>query len=538
MLLINGNIYTVNEHQPRAEAIAVSGGTITAVGNNDDILRLKGKGTRVIDLAGKTVTPGLIEGHAHFMGVGYAKLQVDLIGVRSYEALIERVKNASGKVPPGTWITGRGWHQDKWDSISGGAVEGFPVHLLLSRAVPDHPVYLTHASGHAIFVNAKAMEIAGIDEQTPDPEGGEIIRDKDGAPTGIFVENAMGLIGQWIPENTPETDEKAFELAMEECLSHGITGFCDAGQGGEILDFYKEKLKEGAFRLRMYVMIDGGDDELLKKYFATGPQKDLGGGFLTIRSVKLFADGALGSRGAWLLQPYTDMPDSYGEAVTDSLRLHDVSERALIHGFQVCTHAIGDRANREMLNIYESVFKAHPDKAKDCRFRIEHAQHLDPADIPRFARLGVIPAMQAIHMSSDRPWAIERLGPGRIRAGAYVWQKLLKTGARIVNGTDAPVEPVDPVPCFYAAVSRRTLSGDPPGGFEPDQKMTRAQALKSYTLDAAYGLFQDTWKGSIAPGKAADFTVFDRDLMTIPEDEILKTRVVMTIVGGKVVWQK
>ncbi len=537
MLLINGNIYTVAEQQPKAEAVAVSGGRIVAVGRTDEILKWKGDGTHVLDLDGKTVTPGFIEGHAHFMGLGYAKMQVDLLGVSSYETLIERVKKAAGKQPPGTWITGRGWHQDKWDSISGGDVEGFPVHKLLSEAVPDHPVYLKHASGHAIFVNAKAMAVTGVDRHTESPEGGEIIRDKRGEPTGIFVENAMGLIGKWIPEETQEMIEQSFELAMNECLSCGITGFCDAGQGPEILNFYKRKLKEKAFKLRMYVMIDGNNDQLLKEYFATGPQNDMGDGFLTIRSVKLYADGALGSRGAWMLQPYTDMPDSYGEAVTDSLWLYEVSERSLTNGFQVCIHAIGDRANREVLNIYESVFEKHPEKAKNCRFRIEHAQHLDPADIPRFAALGVIPAMQAIHLSSDRPWAIDRLGPERVKY-AYAWQRLLKTGVRIVNGTDAPVEPVDPLPCFYAAVSRRTLDGEPPGGFEPDLKMTREQALRSYTIDAAYGLFQETWKGSVEPGKVADFTVFDRDIMTIPEEEILKTHVMMTIVDGKVMWKR
>lgn len=536
MLLINGNIYTVNDAQPAAEAVAVIQGHIVAVGSDTEILKWKDSKTRVIDLQGKTVTPGFIEGHAHFMGIGRAKLHVDLLGVSSYEQLISKVKEAVEKVPPGTWITGRGWHQDKWDSITGGDVEGFPVHELLSRATPDNPVYLSHASGHAALVNAKAMVVAGVTADTKFTDGGEIIRDGEGIPTGIFVENAMGLIGRHVPEDSPEMEERAFELATEECISKGITGFCDAGQGTEVLDFYKKKLKEGAFKLRLYVMLDGSDDQLLDNYFNAGPVLNDGDGFLTIRSVKLFADGALGSRGAWLLEPYTDMPGAYGQAVTDSARLGDVSERALVHGFQVCTHAIGDRANREVLNIYGTVFEKHPEKAKNSRFRIEHAQHLDPADIPRFAALGVIPAMQAIHMSSDRPWAIDRLGRERIEAGAYVWQKLLKTGAHIVNGTDAPVEPVNPLPCFYASVSRRTLSGYPLGGFEPDQKMTRAQALKSYTLDAAYGVFQEKWKGSIEPGRVADFTVFDHDIMTIPEDDILSTKVVMTIVNGKVVW--
>ncbi len=538
MLLINGSIYTVNETLPRVEAVAVSDGRIVAVGTNEEILKWKGVQTKVIDLEGKTMTPGLIEGHAHFMGLGRAMLTVDLLNIRSYEELISRVMEAAETVSPGTWITGRGWHQDKWDSISGGDVEGFPTQELLSRVTPDNPVYLSHASGHAAFVNAKAMEVAGVDANTKDIVGGEIIRDESGSPSGIFVENAMGLIGKWIPDDSKETNEQAFELAMQECLKYGITGFCDAGQGIEVLDFYKKKLKEGAFKLRLYVMLSGSDADLLETYFDKGPELDLGKGFLTIRSVKLFADGALGSRGAWLIEPYTDMPDSYGQAVSDSLWLRDVSEMALTSGFQVCTHAIGDRANREMLNIYESIFDKHPGAAKDCRFRIEHAQHLDLKDINRFAELSVVPAMQAIHMASDRPWAIDRLGTKRIQDGAYVWQKLLKSGARIVNGTDAPVESVDPLACFYASVSRRTLRGNPPGGFEPDQKMTRAQALKSYTLDAAYGLFQEMWKGSIEPGKVADFTVFDHDIMTIPEDDILNTQVVMTIVDGKVMWTK
>nr|HNH61813.1 amidohydrolase [Cyclobacteriaceae bacterium] len=367
-------------------------------------------------------------------------------------------------------------------------------------------------------------------------EGGEIIRDANGNPTGLFNENAEDVIAKFIPANDSERMTKAFELATQTCLKNGITGFHDAGVGREVINFYKSQYALGKFGLRMYVMVTGWDRDLVHEWFKKGPEVDPKH-WLTIRSIKLNCDGALGSRGAWLLEPYTDRPDFYGMATLSMDTVLATSRDALKAGFQVCSHAIGDRANREILDRYEMAMKENPD-VKDSRFRIEHAQHLNPTDIPRFAKLGVIPAMQAIHMASDRPWAIDRLGEKRIKEGAYMWQSLLKSGARIVNGTDAPVEPVNPIPSFYASVTRMTLKGEPEGGYEPEEKMTREQALRSYTLDAAYGAFEEKFKGSIEKGKLADFAILSKDIMTIPDKEILSAEVLTTIVGGKVVYEK
>lgn len=542
-VLTNGNIYTVNEEQPKAEAIAVVGDTIAFVGSNEAVADWIGEETQVLDLQGKTVTPGLIEGHAHFMGVGENALNLDLLQVKSFEEIAERIAKAVAETEPGRWILGRGWHQDKWDSLP-AMVKGFPVHQRLSEVAPDNPVFLRHASGHAGLANAKAMEIAGVmnisKEGIPTEaiEGGEIIKDALGNPTGIFNENAMGLITQHIPEDSPERNRQAAELAMEACLENGITSFHDAGVTQETVDLYKQLANEEKLKVRLYVMLSGGDTTLLKNYFEKGPEVGLGNNFLTFRSIKLYADGALGSRGAWLLEAYSDMPGQFGHVTTPMERIYEVSLQGLEHGFQVCTHAIGDRANREVLDQYEKAFQQMPDKAENVRFRIEHAQHISAQDIPRFAQLGVIPAMQAIHMSSDRPWAIERLGQARIEEGAYVWRKLLDAGAIIANGTDAPVEPVSPIASFYASVSRKTLADEPEGGYEPSQKMTREEALQSYTIFPAYAAFEEDIKGSIEPGKLADFTVYSQDLMTVPEDQILDTEIEITIVGGKVLYAR
>lgn len=533
----NGTIYTVDVNNAIVEAVAIKGGKIFSVGSSEEIASFIGDKTEVIDLNGKVMTPGFIEGHAHFMGIGNSKLVLDLMQVKSYEELVKMVEEKVAVSEPGEWILGRGWHQDKWDSISNPIVEGFPTHHALSEVSPDNPVFLKHASGHAALANAKAMVIAGVDSKTKFDEGGEVFMDEHGEPTGIFNETAQGLIGRYIPENDPNFMQKAFDEALNECLSHGITSFHDAGIGQKVIDLYKSNLEAGNMKVRMYAMLSGSNHDLLKSYFSSGPEIGLGNDFLTIRSIKLYSDGALGSRGAWLLEEYEDMHGEFGHSTTPIEEIFGVCENALKHGFQVCTHAIGDRANHEVLDKYELSFKAVDKPSSVFRFRIEHAQHLHPDDIPRFSELGIIPAMQAIHMSSDRPWAIDRLGEKRIIEGAYVWHDLLKSGARIVNGTDAPVEPVDPLACYYASVSRKTLKGLPPGGYEPQQKMTREQALRSYTIDAAFGAFEEDIKGSIEVGKYADFTVFDKDIMTIPEDEILDTKVMMTIVNGKVVYQ-
>ncbi|MFT4834491.1 MAG: putative amidohydrolase YtcJ [Marinoscillum sp.] len=537
LILQNGNIYTADINNPKVEAIAVKAGRIIAVGAKSEILRHKGDSTMVIDLDGKSLYPGFIEGHAHIMGIGANLINVDLMGAQNYDEVIARVKARAAETPEGTWIIGRGWHQDKWDQSPERLFKGFPTHHALSEAVPNHPVYLSHASGHASLANEAAMNMAGIDESTMNPNGGEVFKDVTGQPTGIFNETADELIWRSIPEETEEQRDMQLELAIAECLQNGLTGFHDAGEDLDNLNTIIRFGEEGRLPIRMHVMLSGSDTTLLAERFGTGPQRGLYDGRLNISSVKLYADGALGSRGAWLLEEYSDAKGVHGHNVVPMDEIEEITMRATESGFQVCTHGIGDRANREILDIYEKAFKAFPDITKDHRFRIEHAQHMHPDDLPRFAELGVLPAMQAIHMSSDRPWAIDRLGKKRIEEGAYMWSDLIDNGSKIINGTDAPVEPINPLPSFYASVSRKTLQGKPEGGYEPAQKMTREEALLSYTLWAAYGAFMEDEVGSIEVGKRADFTILDKDIMTIHEEEILNTAVSMTIVDGEVVFE-
>jgi predicted amidohydrolase YtcJ len=540
-VFINGIVYTVDETNPKAEAVAVKDGLILAVGTTAEIQEYIGENTEVIDLEAKTMTPGFIESHAHLMGIGYNKLELDLMYVKTYDELVEKVAEAVAKAKPGDWITGRGWHQDKWIQKPEKMVKGFQTNEPLNAVSPDNPVFLRHASGHASFANAKALELAGIanlkGERPGEVEGGEIIVDDLGNPTGVLTERASNLVARLVPEETPERAEEALTLALQELVEKGITSFHDAGSGQDVIDLVQKFKDEGKLTVRQYIMLTGRQPELLEEWYKKGPMIDSEDHLLTVRSIKLNCDGALGPRGAWLLEDYADRPGHRGHETLPMSVVTEVSEKALPLGFQVCSHAIGDRANQEILDRYEAAFAKFPD-ATDHRFRIEHAQHLHPDDIPRFGELGVIAAMQAIHLSSDRPWAIDRLGEKRIIDGAYVWQKLFQTGARICNGTDAPVEPVDPIPSFYASVTRKTLEGLPEGGYEGDQKMTRDQALKSYTLDGAYAEFEEDFKGSIEVGKAADFTVFDQNIMEVPEDEILKTQVAMTVMGGKVVFKR
>lgn len=538
MLISGGPIYTMDEGQMQAEAVVVKADTFVFVGSLEKAKTFVGPSTQEIDLEGKTLIPGLVEGHAHIMGVGYNLLQVDLLHTESYQEVIDLVAERAAQVPEGTWIQGRGWHQDKWIEKP-EMTNGFPMHDALSKAIPNHPVYLKHASGHAAMANQMAMDIAGINESSPQPDGGEIFKTLDGKPTGLLNETAQFLVTKIIPENTIESDRQALDSALRECFRNGITGFHQAGSGGTHINLFKEFAEKGELKLRLYVMLSGRDGELLDEYFESGIEEDLFDNQLTVRAVKLYADGALGSRGAWLLEEYSDAPGVHGHNVVPMDQIEDITVKAYKAGFQVCVHAIGDRANREVLDIYERTFKLYPEDApKEPRFRVEHAQHFHPRDIPRFAEMGVIPAMQAIHMASDRPWAINRLGQGRIRWGAYMWQSLLQSGAHIVNGTDAPVEPINPIASFYASVTRKTLKGKPDGGYEPAEKMTRTQALRSYTLDAAYGAFREDRKGSIEVGKWADLTVLDRDILTVPEDEVLGTNVKMTIIAGEIVFQE
>ncbi|RMG57517.1 MAG: amidohydrolase [Bacteroidetes bacterium] len=533
LILHGGTIYTLDANQPQVEALAIRNGRVEVAGAEASLVPLAGPETQVIDLQGKTAIPGFVESHAHLMGLGHLQQQIDLSGARTYQDLIELVAARAATLPAGSWILGRGWHQSKWDPAP-PFVHGFQTHEALSAATPDHPVFLEHASGHAAFANAEAMRLAGIGPDSRSESDGEVIRDDQGQPTGVFTEGAARLIEAHIPPPTEAEEEAAMQAAIQTALAHGITTFMDAGSGQAAIERFEEAALAGALDLRLWVMLAGWDSVLLDRWYQRGPlQSD----YLTIRAIKLYADGALGSRGAWLLEDYTDRPGYAGQPSQPMPRIGEVARDALAHGFQVCTHAIGDRANREVLDQYEAAFADHPEVG-DHRFRIEHAQHLHPDDIPRFAKLGVIASIQGIHMASDRPWAIDRLGHERIVSGAYVWQSLYQSGAHLINGTDAPVEPVDPIPCFYASVTRQTLGGDPPGGYEPEQAMSREQALRSYTLDAAYGGFLEESVGSLAPGKWADICVLSQDLLTVPADSILGTKVEMTFVGGVLKYQR
>ncbi len=532
LILYNGNIITVDQELPRATALAINGTKILAVGNDSDMLALAGDQTKQVDLHRQTVIPGLIESHAHFMDIGYTQMKLDLTSAKTWDALVAIVAEAVKSAEPGEWILGRGWHQEKWIEPLGEQIEGYPVHHKLSAVSPLNPVYLTHASGHAVIANALAMARAGIDIATSDPEGGRLLRFTDGTPSGVFLENAEDLIitsyeedfAAKSPLEQRNFEEKAFSLAVQTCLENGIVTFHDAGASFKTVDFYKEMLAAGRMPIRLYVMLGVSNNQLAAKmarYRIIGAGRN----HLTVRAVKRFIDGALGAHGAWLLEPYADLPSSRGMNTIDLIELQETARLAEANGYQLCTHAIGDLGIRETLGIYE----AHV-KNKDLRWRIEHAQHIDPEDLPRFASAGIIAAMQANHATSDGPWVIKRLGERRSREGAYAWRKLLDTGAIICNGTDAPVESIDPMANFYSAVTRRMSNGQE---FFPEQAMTRAEALKTYTIYGAYAAFEESIKGTITSGKLADLTILSDDLLTVPVPDIPSIRVTATIIDGQ-----
>ena len=538
MIIHNGMIYTMNDLNPTAEAVAVSSGKIIALGKYTDLDPLITPRTKIINLRGATMTPGIIEGHGHFYGLGLAKMQLDLSKTESYQDLVDMVSDAVENSKPGEWILGRGWHQSKWNDDKNDFVKGFQTHERLSEISPNNPVWLKHASGHAGFANQKAMDIAGVNKETEFGFGGEIIKDLSRKPTGVFNERAQGLISEKVENNLGEdSDLRAIELAVKASLENGVTSFHDAGIGRRTIEVLREAIDRDILKVRIYAMLTSRDTTLLNEWYKKGPEIGTGGDLLTIRSIKINADGALGSRGAWLIDEYSDRPGHYGMPTQSMDYVYSVAKQGIKTGFQVNSHAIGDKANREILNEYEKVFNEHPELAIDHRWRIEHAQHIAPDDIPRFGRLKVIPSIQGIHMSSDRPWAINRLGQKRIEESAYVWRDLINHGAVLINGSDVPVEPIDPIASFYASTTRKTLKGLPDFGYEPKQKMTRIEALKSYTINAAYGAFEDQIKGSIEIGKYADFTVFSQNLITIPEEKILDTKVLYTIVNGVVEYQ-
>jgi predicted amidohydrolase YtcJ len=538
MVLVNGKIVTLEEGQPQVEALAVGGNRIAAVGTTEAMKRHIGQRTQVIDLAGRLVIPGFVEGHGHFNGVGLARMNLNLMSAKTWDEIVGMVERAAKTAKPGQWIYGRGWHQEKWDVKPSPSVEGFPTHESLSRVSPQNPVLLTHASGHATFANAKAMELSDITPGTPNPPGGDFLKDAKGNPTGLFRETASRLIRTGAGERrTPEEETarayRILELASEEVLSKGITSFQDAGSGFDDVDRMKKMIDEGRVNVRLWVMLRV-NNQALAANMAKYRTIDYADGFLTVRAIKRSIDGALGPRGAWLLEPYSDKPGDTGHNTTPVDEIRETAKLALQHGYQLCVHAIGDRANRETLNIFEEAFKANPDK-KDLRWRVEHAQHLHPADIPRFGQLGVIASMQGVHCTSDAPYVPARLGARRAEEGAYVWQKLMKSGAVVTNGTDAPVEDVDPIASYYATVSRKLKDGSV---FYPDQRMSRLDALKSYTISGAYAAFEEQSRGTLKPGKYADLVVLSRDILTIPEDQIPSTEVLYTVVGGKVKYKK
>ena len=542
LVLRNGRIATVDPELGEVEALAVADGRILAVGSDAEIAAYIDASTEVLDLGGRRAIPGFIEGHGHFTGMGQAAQILDLKNVENWDEVVAMVAEAVRNAEPGEWIVGRGWHQEKWDRVPTGDVDGFPTHDSLSAVSPDNPVCLRHASGHACFFNAKAMELAGVDAATPDPAGGEILHKSDGSPSGVFNETAQGIVEsvrqlelmRRSPEEAEEDLRRSIRIADAECLRKGVTSFQDAGSSFETIAVMREMAEAGEIGTRLWVMVRDTNAELAEKLAET---RVLGAGddHLTVRAIKRTLDGALGSRGAWLLEPYSDLPGSTGLNTASIESVEETARLAAEHDYQLCIHAIGDRANREVLDLFERTLAAHGGVDSDHRWRIEHAQHIHREDIPRFAELGVVASMQGIHCTSDAPYVVARLGEARAEEGAYVWQKLMQSGALVTNGTDAPVEDVDPIASYAATVTRRTKDGSV---FYGDQRMSRLEALESYTIKCAKAAFEEDLKGSLTPGKLADIVVLSADILTVPEGEIEDAEVLYTIVGGEILYRK
>lgn len=544
LILLGGNIYTGDRENPNAAALAVREGKLIYVGDEAGAKKFAGPNTEMVDAEGKFVMPGFIEGHGHFAGLGGSLINLNFIKTKSWDEIVAMVAEKAKTAKPGEWIIGRGWHQEKWTQPLFASVHGYPMHDALSAVSPENPVLLNHASGHGSFANKKAMELAGITRETPDPKGGTIVRDAQGDAIGMFEERAQGIIYQayntYLKTQSPEQLEKIWhdgiELAQQECLRKGVTSFQDAGSSFQEMEWYKALAEQNKLKVRLWAMLRQGSRDLAGEALNTFPWVGLGNDHFTMRAVKADVDGALGSYGAWLLAPYSDRSDRfYGQNTTEVSEVDAVARLCIDHGLQLCVHAIGDRANREVLDLMERHFEANPEK-KDLRWRIEHSQHLDTADIPRFAELGVIASMQGIHCTSDAPFVVKRLGEFRARTGAYAWKSLLQAGAVVTNGTDTPVEDVDPLASFYATVTR--TRADNGMRFFPEQKLSREEALHSYTLAAAFSAFEETVKGSLSPGKWADFILLSEDLVHCPDEAILKTEVLKTWVGGKLLYSK
>jgi predicted amidohydrolase YtcJ len=532
MVFKNGNIYTVNERQPHAEAIAVKGSRIIFVGSNSEVKRYEGKGTRVVDLKGRTVVPGMTDAHNHLIGVGLREMTLNLEGTTSLEDFLAKVKARVEKAKPGEWITGRGWIETFWKPPV------FPTRQDLDKVSPNNPIFLDRADGHGAVVNSAALKIAGVDRNTPNPFGGEISKDKSGEPNGMLLDNAQDLVTRHIPPTTPAEYEQAVLLGVKREMELGWCQIQDAGGSYADVALYRKLYDQGKIKLRIYKAVHGPSEsaERLMREGATIGAYD---GRFTLRTIKVVSDGALGSRGAALLEPYADKPETSGFLTVKEEELQPMLNEALRQGIQVETHAIGDRANRFILDSYEKAFATvtpEQRKIREPRWRVEHAQIVNPADIPRFAKLGVIPSMQPSHAIGDLHFAPSRLGIKRLE-GAYAWQSFIKSGAIVAAGSDAPVERGEPMIEFYAAVARRDQKGFSGEGWHAEQAVTREQALKMLTFWPAFAAFEEKMKGSIEVGKYADLTVLSADIMKISEPLILKTRCLMTVIGGEIVYE-
>jgi len=529
----NGNIYTANEGMPRAQAVAVKGDRIVFVGSNDAVQKLVGKDTRVVDLHGNTVLPGITDAHHHLSGVGFREMTLNLEGITNLQDFLAKVKARVDQAKPGEWVTGRGWIETHWQPPV------FPTRQDLDRVAPNNPLVLTRADGHASVVNSAALKIAQVDKNTPNPFGGEISRDKQtGEPSGMLLDAAQNLVRRRIPPTSREDEERAIVLGVKRDIELGWTQIQDAGGSYGDVDLYRKLYGAGTIKLRIYKAVYGPGPNA-NRLLSEGPIVGAFQNRFNVRTIKVVSDGALGSRGAALLEPYSDAPDTSGFLTVKAEELRPMLIEALRKGIQVETHAIGDRANRFILDEYETALKAVPSnerKVNDHRWRVEHAQIVNPADIPRFAKLGIIPSMQPSHAIGDLFFAPSRLGISRL-AGAYAWQSFIKSGVVVPGGSDAPVERGEPMIEFYAAVARKDQKGFSAEGWHPEEALTREQALKMFTIWPAYAAFEEKLRGSIEVGKLADLTIFSADIMKIPEAEILQTRCVMTVIGGEVVYE-
>ncbi len=539
LILHNAFVYPVKGDPIEEGAIVIKDGKIVSLGTSSEILEKWSKvASEIIDCQDAFVMPGFIEGHGHFSSLGYNLIDVDLMATKNWQEIVDSVANRVQHAKPGEWIIGRGWHQEKWTTPVDRNVSGYPFHDLLSAISPQNPVILSHASGHSLFANEAAMKLSRISNETPDPVGGHIVRDASGEVLGVFEERAMDLIKDAYTEyqsglTAIEKDNKWYEAirrGQRHCLQYGITSFQDAGSSFEEIKRYTKLAEEDSLSIRLWAMLRHPFDTL-KGRMDGFPITRIGDDKFTCKAIKSEVDGALGSFGAWLLESYNDKPGFTGQNTTSISDIQGIAELALAYDMQLCVHAIGDRANREVLDIMENTMVMSSDP-KSLRWRIEHAQHLDPADIPRFKELGIIASMQGIHCTSDAPFVVKRLGEERSRSGAYAWRSLLDQGVIIANGTDAPVEKVDPIPNLYASVTRRRE--DTGQEFFTEQKMTRTEALYSYTLGNAYAAFEEDIKGSLEVGKWADIVILSQNLSSCTDDQIPLTKVIMTIVGGSI----